>query len=112
MRRIYHLVPASTWNAIAAGPYRAASLATEGFIHCSNLDQVARVANLFYADQAEMVVLSIDAGRLIGALRDEPAATGELFPHIYGPIEREAIVTVRPLERDPDGRWVFHDPSA
>ncbi|HLJ98126.1 MAG TPA: DUF952 domain-containing protein [Gemmataceae bacterium] len=110
MRCIYHLVPPATWNALGAGPYRAPSLDTEGFIHCSNEDQVAAAANRFYAGAEQLLVLCIDAGRLNYPLRDEPAATGELFPHIYGPIDREAVVAVQPLERDPTGRWVFHPP--
>jgi uncharacterized protein (DUF952 family) len=109
MRRIYHLVSPSIWNAVGAGPYRAASLETEGFIHCSNEDQVARAANRFYADNAELLVLCIDTERLAHPVRDEEAATGERFPHIYGPIHREAVVSVRPLQRDALGHWVFHD---
>ena len=107
MRRIYHLVPPSIWSAGGDGPYRAASLETEGFIHCSFKDQVARVANLFYADQTELLALCIDPGRLTHTVRDEDVGTGERFPHLYGPIEREAVVAVIPLQRDAAGRWVF-----
>ena len=107
MRWIYHLVPPSIWSAAGSGPYRAASLQTEGFIHCSNEDQVARIANLFYAKQAELLVLGIDADRLAHPVLDEDAGTGERFPHVYGPIDREAVVSVRPLQRDAEGRWVF-----
>ena len=38
---------------------------------------------------------------------DEPAGSGELFPHIYGPINPEAVVATQPLQRGPDGRWTF-----
>jgi uncharacterized protein (DUF952 family) len=107
MRRLYHIVPRSAWTAATAGPYRADSLATEGFIHCSNDDQVAEVANRFYTDQADLLVLCIDAGRLAAPVRDEDAGTGELFPHVYGPIEREAVVEVRELRRGEEGRWRF-----
>jgi uncharacterized protein (DUF952 family) len=110
VRHIYHLVPASTWNAVGTGPYRAESLATEGFVHCSNRDQVARVANLFYADHAELLALCIDTERLGHPIRDEETDTGERFPHVYGPIACEAIVAVLPMERDAAGRWVFDDP--
>jgi uncharacterized protein (DUF952 family) len=106
MRLIYHIVPQGDWRP-ADGPYRAPSLAGEGFIHCSNHDQVARVANFFYADAGALLVLAIDAGRLAAPLRDEAAGTGEWFPHVYGPIEPEAVVEVRELERGPDGRWRF-----
>jgi uncharacterized protein (DUF952 family) len=107
MRRIYHLVPRTAWEHAPAGPYRAASVTTEGFIHCSNGNQVAGSANKFYATEAELLVLAIDPDRLTSPLRDEEGRQGELFPHIYGPINREAIVEVIRLERGPDGRWRF-----
>ncbi|HXG11233.1 MAG TPA: DUF952 domain-containing protein, partial [Gemmataceae bacterium] len=83
-RRIYHIVPRSVWEQ-TADLYRTDSLAVEGFIHCSNLDQAERVANQFYAGQADLLVLCIDAGRLGSPVRDE--GVGERFPHVYGPIE-------------------------
>jgi uncharacterized protein (DUF952 family) len=106
MRRIYHIVPRDTWER-SAGVYRADSLATEGFTHCSYRDQVAWVANQFYAAQGDLLVLCIDPDRLRSPVRDEAPGTGERFPHVYGPIEREAVVEVRPLGRGPDGSWVF-----
>jgi glutathione S-transferase len=107
VRWIYHIVSPEAWEQAGNGPYHAASLQTEGFIHCSNGDQVARVANLFYADQAELLVLCVDVARLTSPVRDEDAGPGERFPHVYGPLNREAIVAVRPLERGPDRRWFF-----
>jgi uncharacterized protein (DUF952 family) len=112
MRRIYHLVPGSTWQQAPEGPYRAGSLASEGFIHCSNRDQVAAAANRFYANEADLLVLAIDVERLTSPVRDEEAGTGERFPHIYGPINREAVVEVRRMERGPDRQWVFPEASA
>jgi uncharacterized protein (DUF952 family) len=111
MRKIYHIVPKAVGDRIGSEPYRADSLAMEGFIHCSNRDQVARVANLFYADQAELLVLCLDGDRLGSLLRDEDSGTGELFPHVYGPIEQKAILEVRCFERDANGNWVFPDDS-
>jgi uncharacterized protein (DUF952 family) len=107
MRRIYHLVPRAMWDNAPPGPYRAPSLETEGFIHCSNREQVARSANKFYPNESEMLLLAIDADRLTSELRDEEGRPGELFPHIYGPINREAIVEVIRLERGSDRGWRF-----
>jgi uncharacterized protein (DUF952 family) len=107
MRWVYHLVTQEAWAKTRGQPYRPDSLAAEGFIHCSNADQVARSANRFYADARELLVLCLDADRLGLLLRDEPAASGELFPHVHGPIDPAAIVEVRPLKRGPDGRWAF-----
>lgn len=119
MRLIYHLVPRPLWEQAPPGPYADPSLADEGFIHCSHVEQVERVANVFFADQPEMVVLCLDASRL-GDVRDEPPAPAgetnpfprETFPHVYGPLDRSAVVAVRPLKRGPDGRWMFSSDGA
>jgi uncharacterized protein (DUF952 family) len=107
MSRIYHLVPAQVWKECTGPTYSATSLATEGFIHCSNAGQVAGAANRFYAEEQDMLVLHIDPSRLNSPLREEPSGTGELFPHIYGPINRDAVVAVQVLQRGADGRWEF-----
>jgi uncharacterized protein (DUF952 family) len=107
MRRVYHLVPRAVWERSPTQPYRAASLESEGFIHCSHAAQVARSANRFFADEKELLVLALDAERLGGLLRDEPAGDGELYPHLYGPLDRALVVAAEPLRRGPDGRWLF-----
>jgi uncharacterized protein (DUF952 family) len=107
MRRIYHLTTPEAWEKAAGKPYRADSLDSEGFIHCSNADQVACAANRFYAVVEKLYVLCLDADRLGTALRDEPASDGEVFPHVYGPIEPDAVVEICPMRRGPDGKWAF-----
>jgi uncharacterized protein (DUF952 family) len=88
-------------------------LATEGFIHCSHADQVARSANRHYGDADELLAVCLDADRLGPALRVEPSQGGELYPHIYGPIPPDAVAGVRPLCRGPDGLWKFvREPSS
>lgn len=111
MEFIYHLLPQTCWEPQGPGPYRADSLAREGFIHCSYHDQVARIANAFYESQTDLLVLCIDLARLSSPVHVEDAGTGELFPHVHGPIDWEAIVTVRRLQRGPDQRWVFRAPA-
>jgi uncharacterized protein (DUF952 family) len=107
MATIYHLVPRPVWEAKADEPYRAESLATEGFIHCSFAEQVAAAANRFYAQERELLVLHIDRQRLRSPLREEASGTGEIFPHIYGPLNRDAVQRVETLTRDAAGRWQF-----
>jgi uncharacterized protein (DUF952 family) len=104
---IYHLIPRLSWEQLPEGPYRAVSLVTEGFIHCSHAGQVAWVANSFYRDEADLLVLVIDPARLTVPVRDEDPGIGQLFPHVYGAIERAAVVGVQPLQRGPGGAWVF-----
>ncbi|HEY7428517.1 MAG TPA: DUF952 domain-containing protein [Gemmataceae bacterium] len=107
MPTIYHLVLRREWEEQSDQSYRADSLAGEGFIHCSFAEQVAWAANRFYAGQQDLLVVQLDPSRLTSPLREEPCDTGEVFPHIYGPINRDAVVTVQPLGRGADGCWQF-----
>ena len=110
MGTIYHLVLRSVWEANPDQPYRADSLASEGFIHCSFALQVESAANRFYAEAADLLLLHVDAKRLSSPLREGASGTGEIFPHIYGPLNRDAVVKVETLSRGPDGRWQFSAP--
>lgn len=107
MRRIYHLTTPAAWSHDSDRPYRSASLDAEGFIHCSNADQVAWAANRFHASAPALLVLAIEADRLHSPIKDEPAGASGVFPHIYGPINRDAVVEVIALERDDAGQWTF-----
>jgi uncharacterized protein (DUF952 family) len=107
MADLYHLVLRSSWEAQPGQDYRAESLDTEGFIHCSYAHQVAASANRFYAGASDLLVLHIDPARLRSPLKAEPAGSGERFPHIHGPLNREAVLSARSLTRDEAGRWFF-----
>lgn len=111
MRPIYHLAPAARWERWPPGAsYLPAEYEEDGFVHCTAGDELMlRVANRFYrGTSGRFVVLVIDPGLLGSPLRWERSAD-ELaadFPHIYGPIDREAIVEVRPLRRADDGTFL------
>jgi uncharacterized protein (DUF952 family) len=121
---ILHLLPRAEWEAAPADqPYRSPSLEHEGFIHATQGDALLlMVANGLYKDHAgDFVALEIDEARLTSAVRWEapagtlpPEASAEettpLFPHIYGPINREAIVGVRLMQRAADGTFVGYAP--
>ncbi len=112
---IYHITSRSRWaQAQAAGLYRAPSLESEGFIHCSRLDQVLDVANNFYRDQSDLLLLCIEEGELESELRWEapahpkPITAGAIaatarFPHLYGPLKVGAVTAVMALEATADG---------
>jgi uncharacterized protein (DUF952 family)/nucleoside 2-deoxyribosyltransferase len=108
--RIFHLAERSTWAlAKNSGSYenstRDQSLAEVGFIHCSFEQQLSATATRFYADADPdlFVVLVIDPSLLDTLLVVEQAGNGENFPHIYGPLNLEAVVATRPLIRRDDG---------
>jgi uncharacterized protein (DUF952 family) len=113
---ILHLASNDDWlAAVEKGAYRADSLSTEGFIHCSKPAQVVDVANRFYRGQRGLVLLVIDPSKLESELKWEPpahpngepaAAMGDqLFPHIYGPINLDAVVRVVAFEPDASGNF-------
>lgn len=108
---LLHLVPASDWDAEAVTPYAPDSLATEGFVHCSSVDQVAGTARLLFAGTADLLLLVIDPRRLEGAeVRWEDSyGIGREFPHVYGPVPRDAVVEVRPYPPGRGGRWARPD---
>jgi uncharacterized protein (DUF952 family) len=107
---IYHITTERGWQiAREMGEYRAESLKTEGFIHCSTRDQIPKIAAAFYRDVPNLVVMGIDPDRLSASLQWEapvhPAGenaptTGEseTFPHVYGAIDLASVVTIVPLD--------------
>ncbi|MET7754902.1 DUF952 domain-containing protein [Streptomyces sp. NPDC005389] len=102
---LLHVVPQEDWSAAPDAPYAPASLAAEGFVHCSPDEAAALVvADARYRDvPGPLLVLVIDEGRLAGEVRWEGSG-GTLFPHVYGPVERDAVTSVLEVRRDADGR--------
>lgn len=99
-----HICSRDGWEAaLAKGEYRAASLATEGFIHASTRAQVVRVANALFRGREGLVVLWIDPTRVRAEIRFESAGGVDRFPHVYGPIPVDAVLFVEPLRASPDG---------
>ena len=90
---IYHILLPETWEAIKDNSfYETESLADEGFIHCSYDDQLEGVLERYYSDADRVVVLSVDANRLTSPLVSEPSTNDEPYPHVYGPINLDAVV--------------------
>jgi uncharacterized protein (DUF952 family) len=113
MSRIYHIAARADWEqALADGSYsistRGRTLAQQGFIHCSDAGQVAGVANFVFKGVDDLVLLTIDPDKVhakvqYDAVPDEPRP----YPHIYGPINTDAVVDVRPFQPGPDGAFSF-----
>ena len=112
---IFHITSPRAWDeAQQNGVYRAESLATEGFIHCSTLSQVLPVAENFYKGQSGLILLAIEPTLLSSDLKWEPPSggtpprgvpDGDLFPHIYGPINLDAVVNVAEFRPGANGRF-------
>ena len=110
MTRIFHLTAAATWaDARRAGVYTADSLATEGFIHCSTAGQVVWVANNRFRGRRDFLLLHIDSDRLSAPVKYENLEGGtQLFPHIYGPLNLDAVIEVTPFQPDEAGAFDHH----
>ncbi len=114
MSWIYHIATRADWEqARRDGAYTTSTagrtLAQEGFIHASHAAQVAGVANAFYRDSPdELVLLVIDPGRVRAEIRyeDVPGAS-DPFPHVYGPLNTDAVLAARALSPGPDGEFTF-----
>ncbi|WP_135478161.1 DUF952 domain-containing protein [Candidatus Chloroploca mongolica] len=93
---ILHLAHAAAWaEAQHVGFYAPRSLDSEGFIHFSTEAQLPGVVERFYQHQPEMILLVVAVDRLEAELRYEEAEPGEAFPHLYGPLNLDAVVEVR-----------------
>ena len=123
---ILHLIAKSEWDALPAQtPYLPATFGADGFIHCTGDELLMlSVANRFYTGvQGDVIVLQIDESKLTSQLKWEAPAHIEpvppevdaefgaglaatvTFPHIYGPLNRDAIVGIKTLKRDAAGRY-------
>ncbi len=115
-----HLTTKENWRmAQQMGEVRTESLESQGFIHCSTPEQMVGVANRFYRGVPDLVVLWLAPDRVLAEVRWEapihPSAPVEadvqsvleddpfLFPHIYGPINLEAVEQVADFVPDADG---------
>lgn len=110
MNYLLHITTKTAWNlAQYLGEYSAASLATEGFIHCSTPAQVAATAERFYAGQHGLILLVLDPTRIQPEVKYEPGTDkpDELFPHVYGKINLEAVARVVDFEPDAAGHWIL-----
>jgi uncharacterized protein (DUF952 family) len=103
---IVHIAHARHWAAAKrTGLYDPPMLHRDGFIHLSRPEQVHFPANAIYSETPDLVLLWIDPARVTGEIRDEPAGTGtqQTFPHLYGPLEVNAVIgesALDPWERD------------
>ena len=99
---IYHIVLPEAWAAFDTDLYEHPSLAAEGFIHCSFAEQLDAVIARYYSGAERVVVLEIESDKLMSRMIKEPSTNNEIYPHIYGPINRDAIVAakVRDINRD------------
>jgi len=93
---IYHVTPAAEWQtAKEKGFYEHPTLIAEGFIHCSQEHQVAGVLERYFVGQTDLLRLNIDTDKLSSKfVFDWSPSTADTFPHVYGPINLDAVIAV------------------
>jgi len=100
---LFHLTTRPAWElARERGSYLPPTYAADGFIHLSEARQWLATANRFYRGQSALALLVLDEARLAAEVRRE-AADGDLFPHLYGELNLDAVVAVYDLELDQSG---------
>ncbi|CAI9411699.1 hypothetical protein ANOBCDAF_02511 [Pleomorphomonas sp. T1.2MG-36] len=110
-RLVYKIAPRALWEAAeATGVFAGASVDFEdGFIHLSSAAQVRETARLYFAGQGDLLLIGVGTAALGEALKWEPSRGGDLFPHLYAPLEFSAVDFVVPLPLGPDGVHQFPD---
>lgn len=93
-------------EATQKGCFTRDSLADEGFIHATPYSQIMRLANKYYKAVKEPHILKIDKERIKSVVKWEPAKGG-LYPHIYGPLNSDAIVAIEPLRVNENGDFIL-----
>lgn len=98
----------SAWEKVKNRKYFGEeSVKTEGFVHCSPVEYMWRVAPNFKGIKDELVLLCIDTEKLEAEVRWEDGDNcGRNYPHVYGPVNVDAVLMVLPFLRDKDGNWV------
>lgn len=102
MSKIFHFISQSDLALfLNDGSLRVPSLQSQGFIHCSLVEQVSHVANALAPGRDDLVLIEIEESKVIPKIVYENLEGGEqLFPHIYGPLNEDAIIGAHPFRWD------------
>lgn len=102
--RVFHLTTPAAWEeAQRDGVLEPPGFATEGFVHCSTLDQLVGTIERHFEGIDELVVLELDRAAVDADLRWEEGRPGEAFPHLYRPLAGADVLAVWPWTRSTDG---------
>ena len=105
MSKIYKILPRSEWEAArAAGVFKGSAVdLADGFIHLSGHDTAHKTAELYFKDQADLMLLTLEADDLGEALKWEASRGGALFPHLFRDLRADEVLAERALELDAAG---------
>ena len=107
---VLHICKREAWEqALAKGVYETRTLEHDGFIHLSYPHQVVSVANFLYRNQRDLLLLCVDPKKVHAEIKVERLGTTEPFPHLYGPLNVEAVVGVLEFPPSKEGTFVLPD---
>ncbi|TCD16552.1 DUF952 domain-containing protein [Oricola cellulosilytica] len=106
---IYKIAPRALWQAAEEnGRFDGAPIdIADGFIHFSTAAQARETAAKHFAGQNDLLLVAVDGEKLAGALKYEVSRGGDLFPHLYAPLDLDTVVWVKELPLGDDGAHVF-----
>jgi uncharacterized protein (DUF952 family) len=109
MATIYKICPARLWReAVAGGIFRGSPVDLgDGFIHFSTAAQAEEITAKYFAGQDDLVLVAFDDATLGAEVRYEPSRGGQLFPHLYAPLDPKLALWVKRLPLRADGRHIF-----
>lgn len=103
-RIIFKIVPRAEWESAGAQYHGSAHDQADGFLHFSTAPQLPDTLRLYYPGRDDLVLVAVDAARLGAALKWEHSPSrGEDFPHLFGPLPRMAVLSVKNLSLGADG---------
>lgn len=110
-RLVYKIAPRALWEAAeGTGTFAGAPIDfQDGYIHLSAADQVRETARLYFAGEADLVLIAVDVALAGPALRWETSRGGAEFPHLYAPLALTAVAWTVPLPLEPNGVHRFPD---
>jgi len=98
MGTLFHIVSEREWNdSHLDSHFKPDSYEQEGFIHCCTKDQLAGVVQRYYQGRTDLLLLHLDESQLEFAVKYEEATNHELFPHLYGAINKTAIISIEKI---------------
>jgi uncharacterized protein (DUF952 family) len=101
---IFKIVPRGEWESAGEDYHGSAHDQADGFLHFSTASQLPETLRLYYAGRDDLVLLAVDAARLGASLKWEHSPSrGEDFPHLFAPLPRAAVLSVKPLTLGADG---------
>jgi uncharacterized protein (DUF952 family) len=94
---IYHVTTEGEWRSSTEFFYSPSAFQKENFIHCCSKEQLSGVLKRYFDGKKNLVLLTLDEKKIKAPLKYEPSTNNDLYPHIYGQINKDAIIDVSPL---------------